>query len=237
MPITLTTIPANDPIDADVLRQYIDDIETYVNEQTVAGDRTTDWLNSVHVFRPDFQYAGASHEVPMPGAHIWWNQRGSGRNIAAYHSQYLGSDPIPVVGLCRTIQLPVDITSTGYYLLARTSFTTFEFGGYGAGGYPNEFSGADKCATFRMGIGASQITATNRKLYRGSDDTAAAPYNGIYYARKQHTMMYADDGSLAGTGGTVNVGVYCDCVGLGATTQFKHIIITGANMVIRCRLR
>jgi hypothetical protein len=237
MPITLTTLPAGATIDADVLRGYIADIERYVNEQIQSNDRTTNWLNSVHVFRPDFQYAGASKETPMPGAHLWWEKREDGRNVAAYHNQWLGTDPVPVVGLCRTIELPENINSTGYYVYVRASFTAFEFGGYGAAAYPSDGDGADLAATFRLGIGTQQLSATNRFLYRCSNDTAATPYDGLFSMRKQFTMTYADDGTYAGTGGTTNVGVYCKCEGLGATTHFKHILITNGNLVVRCRLR
>jgi hypothetical protein len=242
MPISLTTLAPGAPTSAVALRDLTTQIETYVNEQTVAADRTTAWLQSVHVFRPDFQYALASREVPMPGGHIFWNTRNSGRTTAQLFSYYQGSDAISIPGLSRTIQIPEGI-GADYAVLVRASFVAYEYGGRanaagGANPGDSDYGIASRCATFALQVNDdSPINATARPLYTASDMDIAIPYISRFLARKQHTILYAIDGTTLGGAGLHDIKIVCEPVTPSSGELWKHILVTQGCMIARCRLR
>ena len=258
MPIALTTIAPGAATDATTLRTTMEEVQRYVNEATVAGDRTSSWLKSSHVFRPDFQYALASKEVPMPGAHIFWNDRPLGRSKAALFTFYQGAGPFVVPGLSRTIQIPEDI-GTNYMVLVRASFVAYEYGGEGlhvapAAGLgldnPNDthYTADSTVANFALQVNlSSPITATYRPICAASDYSnpsavipPTGPYLSRFYARKQHTIVYAVSGAELGGAGVHNLQVVCMPVtpdaALGSDI-WRHILVTQGVMVARCRLR
>jgi len=248
MPITLTTIPAGAPTDATFLRATIEEVQRYVNEATTANDRTSTWLKSVHVFRPDFQYALASKEVPMPGAHIFWNDRQVGRSAAAFYSHYQGNGPLCVPGLTRTIQIPEDIGSA-YSVLVRASFVAYEYGGAGiyanfapADPFPSDSNsavgGPQECADFNLQINNdTPLAVTERAIFVASDVANANPYISRFYVRKQITMLYAISGTTLGGAGTHDIKIVCNPLTPWTSGLWKHILVTQGVMVARCRLR
>ena len=244
MPLSLTAIASGATIDADVLKARAASIERYVNEQIAVGDRGTNWMNSVHVFSPDFQYAGASAgRLPLSGGEVWWSRREEDKSRRFVTSWRMTEDGVAIPGLCRTIHLRQNIAATGYRLVVLASFYAFEYGGWLDTGSVLD-GPTERCATFRLAINGTGIAATNRYLYRSSDDNPASPspspagvaYNGTIYARKQITMMYADDGTLAAGAGLHDIEIRCAPIPM-ATDHWKHIFVDQGTLIVRYRDR
>jgi hypothetical protein len=241
MPISLTTIGSGASIDADVLKARCSTIERYVNEQSVAGDRTTNWLDSVHVFSPSFQYgAGAGPRVVMPGGEIAWCERPADRSLAALYHWKTNLNYVPVPGLCRTLNFLSAPTAT-FRVTMYATFYAFEYGGDGAA--PNGARDeTDEVARFCFFLDETQITASARKLLASSDvnSAVAAPFAGQVYARKQVTMFAVEAGSVFTSAGIHHVEVRCLPIttpAAPADNDWKHIFVTGGRMMVRHRVR
>lgn len=242
MPISLSTFASGALVNADVLDLRRQTIERYVNEQIATGDRTTNWLDSVHVYRPDFQYAGVG-EMPATGGHFFWCSRPDDRRRAALINSYIGGNAIPVPGLSRTIQIPTGIASNNYRIVTFVNFVAYEWGAQNTT-ESQDGDAAELTTAFRLRISGSAASAATRRLYTSSqcDGTTSSTgfgYNAAYYNRKYFSMVYADDGTLAtGLPGTVNVQVVADMSALAAPTsqRWKHIIVQQGTMYVRCRV-
>jgi hypothetical protein len=240
MPISLTTIGAGAAIDATVLRTRVATIERYVNEQVAAGDRTTNWLDTVHVFAPDFQYGGgAGPRVVMPGGEVAWCERTAERAGAALFYFDNSSGFVPVPGLCRTLHFPETPTAAFRVSMCAT-FYAFEYGGTGAA--PNGARDeASTAAQFGFFLDGNSVASSYRKIMAASDTNSAvgAPYSGQIYARKQVVMFHVEAGSVFTAPGIHHVEVRCIPVtpGTPATPEWKHIFVVQGRLAIRHRLR
>lgn len=235
MPISLSTIASGATVDAAVLNARRNDIERYVNEQIAAGDRTTNWLDSGHVYRPDFQYAGMG-ELPAAGGVFYWSTRPDDRKRAALFNSFVGGTALPVPGLARTVHIPQQMSGTSYALLCEINFVAYEWGGTCSGLVPED--SVDRCATFKMRVNGSVIAETRRDLYSASGTLGGSPattWNAAYYARKTYTMIY-DASSLVTDDGLVDVQLVAD-LEVPASTVWKHVLIQQGTMYVRCRIR
>ena len=145
MPLSLTAIASGATIDADVLKARAASIERYVNEQIAVGDRGTNWMNSVHVFSPDFQYAGASAgRLPLSGGEVWWSRREEDKSRRFVTSWRMTEDGVAIPGLCRTIHLPPEHRGNRLPTVVLTASRL-----RGGWSIPECGDGPRRCATFR----------------------------------------------------------------------------------------
>lgn len=251
MPTSVSTFAAGATIDADALRTRAQTIERYVNNEIAAGDRTTNWMKSGHVYAPDFQYGvGSGPHLPLTGGHAYWSHRPNDDSRRAIFSYLLGEGVVMVPGLTRTVQTPESLT-TKYRAVAMASFWVYEYGGDGTNaagpGYPvagtpqeplqDEYS--DVAATVAL-YGGTQtpIEGTERDIYTAScatDNSWAGGYgatSGIIYCRKQITMVSA----FLLAKGVSHVGV-----GVSTATptgdKWKHIFVREGSFYLRYRFR
>jgi hypothetical protein len=248
MPISISTFSSGAVISATELRSRAAAIEDYVNKQIEAGDRTTNWMTSGHVYGPDFQYgSGYDAHLPFTGGHAYWSQRPNDDGRRAIFSWFAGEGPAMVPGLTRTIQLPEAMPSGKYRALVLASFWGYEYGGLGetASGAvtPFQTEGGSPACSFRLYEDGVGVAATSRKVYPsscaqengwwgGSGGTYGAA-SGLIYCRKQVSMVHAVHWGTAGVH-TVGVGVTCPAAGAG---QWKHIFVREGSFYVRYRIR
>lgn len=245
MPISLSTFASGAVISAAELRVRSLAIENYVNGQIAAGDRTTNWMESGHVYEPDFQYArGYDARLPLAGGQMHWSQRPSDDGLRAIFSWRTGEGGIMVPGLTRTVQLPEGMASR-YRALVLASFWVYEYGGEGGGTaylpYQDEVN--DRAAIVQIYDDGVPVNATARSVYTAScatDDgwqvTGAANLgasSGLIYCRKQVSMVYAASWLTAGVH-TVGVAVRSPTP---AADEWKHLFVREGSFYVRYRIR
>ena len=250
MPISISTFAADAVIDAGELRARSLAIEQYVNGEIEAGDRTTNWVTSGHVYGPDFQYGtGYDAHLPFTGGHAHWSKRPNDDGRRALFSWYTGEGPVMVPGLTRTIQLPEAMPSGKYRALVLASFWGFEYGGEGANDTakvtytPFQDENSALACTFRLYEDGVSVPASARKVYSSScatDNTwmggATATFgaaSGLIYCRKQVSMVHATHWGSAGIH-TIGVGVTCPPP---TADQWKHVFVREGSLYVRYRIR
>lgn len=241
MPISLTTIASGASIDATVLRTRSATIERYVNEQVAAGDRTTNWLDTVHVFAPDFQYgAGAGPRVIMPGGEVAWSERPSDRAQAALFHWKNQTGYVPVPGLCRTLHYP-EAPTAAFRVSMYATFYAFEYGGAGAAPILGRDE-TDDVARFSFFLDGTQASGSTRKIMAASETSSAVsePYSGQIYARKQVSMFHVESGGTFTAPGVHHIEVRCLPIATPAApsdNDWKHIFVVQGRLLVRHRLR
>lgn len=241
MPLSLTAISSGAVIDADVLKLRASTIERYVNEQIAAGDRTTNWLESLQVFAPDFQYGGgAAPRVIMPGGEISWRERGPDRATAALFYFANQTNYVPVPGLCATIYLPEVPTST-FRLKMYATFYAFEYGGLGSGTTPNgPRDELGTAANFQFFLDGTAVAASRRKLPPSSNtNNPGVSFSGQIYCRKQVVMHHVEAGSVFTAAGVHHVEVRCQptAPATASAPEWKHIFVVNGRLEVEHRLR
>ena len=248
MPISVSTFAADAVIDAEELRARSLAIERYVNGEIEAGDRTTNWVTSGHVYGPDFQYGtGYDAHLPFTGGHAYWSKRPNDDGRRAIFSWFTGEGAVMVPGLTRTVQLPEAMPSGKYRALILASFWGFEYGGIGstASGAvtPFQTEGGPEACAFRLYEDGVAVTATARKVFPSSCSTdngwvggSGGDYgaaSGLIYCRKQISMVHATHWGSAGIH-TIGVGVTCPAP---TADQWKHIFVREGSFYVRYRIR
>lgn len=240
MPVSLTNFATGAVISASTLNTRLQEVELYINEQIAAGDRSANWLDSNHVYRPDF-YGGSNPHTTLVTGESYFRERSIAAERRTFFSYYLGAGPYPVPGLNATIQVPEDIVANNYRLVVAASFYVYEFGGTGNSqdGYGmSESHGAGvRAATLDLLINGTPARSSHqvRHIYKGSRTSTLQI--GAFYPRKQISMVWGDISAP-----TVSVG--CNDVGVGVTlltppedSRWKHIIFAQGNLVARYFLR
>jgi hypothetical protein len=251
MPISVSTFAPGAVIDAAQVRSRSLAIERYVNGDIVAGDRTTNWVSSGHVYGPDFQYgAGYDAHLPLSGGHVYWSKRPSDAGHRAIFSYQGGTAFTMVPGLTRTIQIPEALTDTRTYrVLVLASCWVYEYGGSSAAGpltfpYQAEDEAADGAAA-HVGLYADGVllSSTQRSVLGSSCSNTVGgdgSTSGIIYCRKQVSMLTAlTSGVWSGAGiHTIGVGVACDEPPLAAPNdRWRHVFVQEGSIHVRYRLR
>lgn len=241
MPISISTFSSGAVISATDLRTRSAAIEDYVNKQIEAGDRTTNWMTSGHVYGPDFQYGGGyDAHLPLTGGHLHWSQRPNDDGRRAIFSYLTGTGPVMVPGLTRTVQIPESLASS-YRAVVMASFWIYEYGGEGAAvvttpPYQEESTLAARVALYADGV---QLAATLRPVYTASaalNGVAPGATSGMIYCRKQVSMVAALGNTEWSGAGVHTVGVAV----LNQTTttdEWKHIFVREGSFYVRYRIR
>ena len=226
MSLALATFAPGAVIDATTVRGLLGQIETYVNEGTVAGDRGTGWITSNHVYRPDFYGAPNSHTTLVSGE-SYFRERPLDPARRAWWSYYLGENSTgnyyPVPGLNVTFQVPENIDADGMHRVRVTaSFYAYEFGGVDGGMDEDTYRGA----SFALIGDGSPLSGMAKPIYKGSSTSATQTY--AFYPRKQ--ISFVRDFALNRGVHTLGVGV--QLVNNGGD-QTKHVVVAQGNIIVR----
>lgn len=241
MPVVLTTIPSGAQLDAPTLRNLVLQVEQYVNEAIAAGDRGSAWLESNHVYRPDFYGAPDARTTLVSGEHVF-RSRGLGDDERAFFSAFLGAGPFPVPGLNMTVEIPETLNAGSVYYRAiyTTSFYAYEWGG--SDGNMDESTANNQACTFKVAVnGATQDSFASLPLWKGSQTETRN--NVAFYPRKQFSAVWASAGLGSDLRVGVNdVGVVVDVEpvrysGAPGPVICKHIIVQQGNAVFRHWIR
>ncbi len=228
MPLTLTTFAANAVISAPLIRDRLSKIQRYIDEEVVATDRGTAWMNANHVFRPDPTFG---HTTLVSGE-SYFATRGQTDAERSFFSYQLNTGSfISVPGMSVPLEI-VESFAQGTYryrLQIFASFYAYEFGGADVASIMNEDT--DKAATFALGIDATTFGQTNRDVYKGSDTSASQLV--ATYPRKQITMFWAENDTTYLAPGVHHAGVRVGNYVPGGGQSWKHVVLRQGSLVAR----
>lgn len=238
MSLTLPTFPANSVINATLMQARVTEVERYINEEMIAADRSTLWMTSNHVYRPDFFVSGTIDaggivhgRTILTSGESSFAMRSDDSATATYWSYYLGDTTgnglFPVPGLCRTIQIPENIyTNAGHRTRVFASFYVYEYGG--------DDGNIDESAALTAGTldllvdGVAQ--GINKPIHKG---TSTGGTNAqCFYSRKQVSFIHALD---------LNSGIHDIGVAISPTNtssdEYKHLIGLQGAIIVRNTMR
>ena len=238
MPLVLTTVTNGTVIDATAVQGYIDQIEYYLNEGIDNGDLDgAPWVDSVHVFKPEFYGAPNPRTVLTSGMTQYYAKGDSLYTSAAYHYK-LGRDGwLAIPGLQATLKIPQD--DVRVKVLA--SFAAYEWGGSQTANEGGALAPTHLVASFHIYQNEVRLSHTGRRIYRsgetpgGTDETSLL---GGLVARKQICMAdYLEfDRGTHSVG--VRVRVYEPPVPPSTSViDWKHVFIVQRNFVVDYHLR
>jgi hypothetical protein len=233
MPVTLANVTAGTPISATVLRDRLQTVETYLNEQILNSDRADEWMQANHVYRPDF-FGGSNPHTTLTTGESYFRSRPIAEERRAFFSYYLGQGPYPIPGLNATVQIPEDLTGLNYdyRLVVTASFYCYEYGG--ADGNMDESTYEASQFTLLINGVPARSDCLERSLYKGSQ--TATEQASAFYPRKQISMVWGDVSAPTVDVGVNSIGVAV-MPGTPLSTEWKHIIVQQGNLIARYFLR
>lgn len=238
MGLSLTTVADGTTITAAAIEGYISTIETYLNEGVVSGDLlSTAWVESTHVFKPEFFGSPDKRAELMSGDAHYRVQGDSMYTAAAFHHDLIKDGTAYVPGLQVTFKCPANT-----YVRVLCSFAAFEWGGIGAVDEgPAALTPLPRAGTFKLHLDGSTVGGftTTRPLYESGMSDPAAPTQeescvvGALVARKQHSIA---EYVLVGTAGTHTLGVALTIPkpGIGASASYdqRHVFVLQRSIVV-----
>lgn len=241
MSTALATFASGASINAATLRGLAVAVETYINEQTLAADRGTNWLDANHVYRPDFYGAPDPHTTLVSGESYFRN-RPIGDEARAYFSYYgYKSSYLPVPGMGVSFCLPETLNNATrqYRCNIRASWACYEFGGGDLGSMDDS---TVLSANFALMINGTRMLQTVRPVYKGSRTGSVLDVTA-FYVRKQHSVAFTVEGT--GTGalsvGLNHIALGCapepESLDADSNPNSKLIIVRQGNLMVRYWLR
>jgi hypothetical protein len=188
-----TTVSASD------IRGKVDTIETFVDRGVLVGDlRAAKWVDSVHIFKPDF-FASPSPRMEAVSGDTWWRQTGLGRNeYAIFHADPIVEQWIPIPGLCATIRNPIS-TAANRRLDLMASFYAFTIGGFPSA--TNNNINERRSALLSLRVNGTEVDGTRRFVY-------ATPTSGTYAGSNVSRNQFSIYAHVAIDPGTTDIGIY-----------------------------
>ncbi len=236
MSLTLTTFASGAVIDATVLRAKLLATETYLNESILAADRGSQWLRPNHVYRPDF-FGDPNPHSTFPTGESYFRQKSSGDRDRAFFSYYLGTGIYPIPGLSVPIQVPETLSqgTNRYRLVVRASLYAYDFGGI------DSDPACDEVSNLAAAIGLwipnmSPLIPSYLTHYVHKGSQTDITYSGAFYPRKQISFCACIVGNGSFPVGVNNVALTVSPF-VSATTVWKHLVVTGGNIMARYWLR
>lgn len=228
MSLTLATFASGAVINATTVRTLLGQIETYVNEGTIAADRGSTWCRANHVYRPDFY---GDHTTLVSGE-SYFASRPESDQLRSWWTRYLGDSGgsnaqgyFLIPGLTKTIQIPQTLSTGSHRVRIFASFFAYEFGGVD-GNMEESVTGA---ASFAMLVDGAAQTGQQKPIWKGSSTSANQAY--AFYPRKQ--VSFIRDFDVAAGVHTFGIGV----VPANQGTNTKHVVVVQGNLIVRyyCR--
>ena len=165
MPLSLTTYADADTVDASDIRSKLDDIEDFVNEEIVVGDlKATTWVQSTHIFKPEF-YGSPAPRTHAVSGHTHYRNTPHGTADQAHFHPGISSSTTAIHGACATLKIPRDNTKVS--ILA--SMWVFEAGGAilvtGGNNWETTRAGTITVRTGAPGQGFTAVSSTERDVW------------------------------------------------------------------------
>jgi len=237
MSLTLTTVVDGTLLTAAAVEDYIAKIERYVDEGVANADLdTAPWVNSVHIFKPEFYGSPSPRTQLVSGMAHYFRKSDSLYTVAAFHYELGRETFVHIPGL----QASLKVRAPGARVNVTASFAAFEWGGSELiqEGGPSNITPSTLVAKFHLYQDDTQLAHTGRRLYgSGSTPTTEAEtVIGALVARKQICMS----DSLAFTTGVHSCGVRLSVMPIvttGALDDWKHVFVLQRNFVVDYHLR
>ena len=237
MSLTLTTVADGTTITAAAVQGYVSTIETYLNEGIASADLSASpWVESYHVFKPEFIGAPDKRAEMVSGDLHYRRQGDSLYTGAAFHHDLIKNGVAYVPGLQVTFKV-----SGGTWVKVLCSFSAFEWGGIGTVDEgPAAASVAGRAGTFKLHLDGAVVggTTTSRNLFESGMSDPAAPAQeesavvGALVARKQFSI--AEYVYVSGTGvHTIGVQLAIPApVKTGASWDQRHVFVLQRSIVV-----
>lgn len=237
MGLSLTTVADGTTITAAAIEGYISTIETYLNEGIASADLlATPWVESTHVFKPEFFGSPDKRAELVSGDAHYRVQGDSMYTAGAFHHDLIKDGTAYVPGLQVTFKCPANT-----YVRVLCSFAAFEWGGIGSVNEgPAALTPVPRAGTFKLHLDGAVVggTTTTRALYESGMSDPAVPTQeescvvGALVARKQHSIA---EYVLVGTAGTHTLGVALtipEPVLTGASYDQRHVFVLQRSIVV-----
>lgn len=236
MPLVLTTVTNGTVIDATAVQGYIDQIEYYLNEGIVNADLDgAAWVDSVHVFKPEFYGAPYPRTALTSGMTQYYVKNDNLYTAAGFHYNLGRNGALAIPGLQATLKIPQD--DVRVKVLA--SFAAYEWGGSevaNEGGTLAPRTSSRTSISIEDGV---QLAHTGRRIYQSGETPGTVEQSllGGMVARKQICM--AD--YLEFDKGTHDIGVrvrvYEPPAVMAGYVDWKHVFVVQRNLVVDYHLR
>ena len=239
MGLSLTTVADGTTITAAAIEGYISTIETYLNEGIASADLlATPWVESTHVFKPEFFGSPDKRAAFVSGDVHYRIQGDSLYTAAAFHHDLIKNGVAYVPGLQVTFKCPANT-----YVRVLCSFAAFEWGGIGTVNEgPANLTDPPRGGQFHLHLDGDTFgpfgVTTDRNLYESGMSDPAVPAQGescvvgALVARKQHSIA---EYVLVSTAGTHTIGVSLtipEPVLTGASYDQRHVFVLQRSIVV-----
>jgi hypothetical protein len=229
--LSLTLVADGTTIDATAVQSYIEQIEYYVNEGIDVADLdSAPWVDSVHIFKPEFYGAPRPRVKAVSGETQFFRKNDSMYTAFASHYNLSRGGVVHIPGLQATLKIPED--DVRVKVLA--SFAAFEWGGSDV-----VDEAAQVVAKFYLYQNETQLAHTARRIYPSGSTPGGVDADsllGALVARKQ--VCIAD--YLEFDKGIHSVGVRVDInppTVTGAYVDWKHVFVLQRSFVTDYNLR
>jgi hypothetical protein len=235
MGLTLTTVVDGTSLTAAAVEDYVAKIERYLNEEVVSADLdTAAWVDSVHIFKPEFYGSPYPRTKLVSGMAHYYRKTDNIYTVAAFNYRLGRESFVHVPGLQASLKIPDNSTRVN----VTASFAAFEWGGSDTVDEGSTLTPSSVVANFYLYQDETQLGYTGRRLYPSgaTPTTEAETVLGALVARKQICMS----DSLSFNAGTrtcgVRVGVQLPTT-TGALADWKHVFVLQRNFVVDYHLR
>lgn len=222
MPTSLTLLSNGATVSASTLQGYVNDIESFVNEDISASDLVAgSWVKSYHIFKPEFRGSPDPAATLVTGR-THYRRGGSGpAERSVHHWDLIGGTADTAYVPVRDMQAPLKVPGSSRGVKVLASFYTFEFGGDGT-----VDEATDLAARFAIKVGDTIQTTTFRDIYTTSINGDC----GFIHARKQHTIA----AYFTVLEGIQSLGVWVRVYepATPATPEWRHIFVTDRSFVV-----
>lgn len=238
MSLSLTTVVDGTPITAAAINSYITSIETYLNEGIASADLlATPWVESTHVFKPEF-FGAPDKRAELVSGNLHYRVQGDSMyTAAAFHHDLIKNGVAYVPGLQVSFKCPANSM-----VRVLCSFAAFEWGGIGTVNEgPAALTPLPRAGTFQLHLDGSSGpfgTTTTRPLYESGMSDPAFPTQeescvvGALVARKQHSIAEYVPVATAGVH-TIGVSLTIPAPVLtGASYDQRHVFVLQRSIVV-----
>lgn len=126
MSISLSTIPANDPITPAILNDMFEKVEEFINGEIEAADlqTSTAWVNFLQVVRPNF-FGSPSPRAEMVSGDVYHREEFDKGYSFVVANDFV-KNPIPVPVLSATVHCPKEAEDPSLLAIFHANFFCFE---------------------------------------------------------------------------------------------------------------
>ena len=206
----------------DVLNR-VDEVEKFVNGGIVAADlkSSSPWVDAKHIVKPEF------YGSPAPRTHgttfdaHYRRTSGALQESTLFYEDISTDDWLVIPGLAASFHIPAEAYCQIY--------ATFYLFGSQGGTYPNSAFMEDfRSAYFALHVNGTVKNSTYRSMWAGTDG-----FQNL--AKRQHSIAYAVDGTLARGNHSVSVRIKMQKNSTASALTLRNwekVYVTARNLVV-----